>query len=275
MDNIYFYNSFGFREYRCTHKRFTDNSGGISCHFLAYVRNGTYTITTEFETVKVKAGELLYIPIGLCYRSEWEADTVLESYGFSYIPLPENTKFALQKLPLSAETDALLAKLSENKHISCYSVGIFYQLLDKLLPYLIKKSADPHTELIEKAKEYVYAHLDFKVADLAKYCGISESGLFALFKKTLSISPVELKNRIKAQKAAEYLETTDMSIEEISERLGFSSPSYFRRILKAQYGMSPREIRSRAVMHGTVSVTCGADSIITCCGCDSITYGGK
>ena len=66
-----------------------------------------------------------------------------------------------------------------------------------------------------------------------------------------------------------------MSIEEISERLGFSSPSYFRRIIKAQYGMSPRELRSRAVMHGAVTVTCGADRIITCCGCDQNACGGK
>ena len=275
MDNIYFYNSFGFREYSCTHRRYVDNSSGITCHFLTYVRKGCYTLTTEFETVTVKQGELLYIPIGLCYRSEWQAGTVLESYGFSYIPMPENTKFVLQKLPVSTDVAELLSKLSDSKHTSCYSVGIFYQLLDKLLPYLIKKNADPHAELIEKAKEYVYTHLDFKVADLAKHCGISESGLFALFKKTLSISPVELKNRIKAQKAAEYLETTDMSIEEISERLGFSSPSYFRRIIKAQYGISPRELRSRAVMHGAVTVTCGADRIITCCGCDQNACGGK
>ena len=275
MDNVYFYNSFGFREYSCTHPRRTDNSGGISCHFLAYVRKGQYTIKTELETLKVSAGELLYIPIGLCYRSEWKDGTVLESYGFCYIPLPENTKFALQKIPIGEECLALLRKLSENKQTTCYSVGVFYQLLDCVLPYLMKKNTDPKTELIEKAKEYIYTHLDFKVSDLARHCKISESGLFALFKKTLSISPVELKNRIKAQKAAEHLETTDMSIEEISARLGFSSPSYFRRIIKAQFGMTPSEIRSRSVMRSTVSVACGADTVIPCCGCDQTTLGGK
>lgn len=268
MDNVFFYNSFGFREYSCIHTRKVDNSYGVTCNFVAYVRKGTYTLSTDTETVSANEGELIYIPSGLAYRSVWAPGTILDSFGFSYAPLPENVKFGLKKMTVNGEMLSLIDKIAADKQTACSSVGHFYLLLDLLLPHLMKQDTDQKTAVIEKAKRYIYTHLDFKVSDLAKHCNVSESGLFALFKKTLSISPVELKNRYKAQKAAEFLETTDMTVEEISSRLSFSSPSYLRKVLKAEFGMTPKEIRGRSVMRGANGVTCGADCQIPVYGCD-------
>ena len=196
MDNVFFYNSFGFREYSCTHKRSVDNSFGVTCNFVAYIRNGSYKLTTDSETVTAHKGDIVYIPSGLAYRSVWSAGTVLDSFGFSYAPLPENAKFGLTKLTADSEMITLINKLSENKQTGCSSVGNFYLLLDLLMSHLMKQSANPRTAIIEKAKAYIYSHLDFKVSDLARHCSMSESGLFALFKKTLSISPVSLNSSL-------------------------------------------------------------------------------
>ena len=152
MDNVFFYNSFGFREYSCTHKRSVDNSFGVTCNFVAYIRNGSYKLTTDSETVTAHKGDIVYIPSGLAYRSVWSAGTVVDSFGFSYAPLPENAKFGLTKLTADSEMITLINKLSENKQTGCSSVGNFYLLLDLLMPHLMKQSANPKTAIIEKAK---------------------------------------------------------------------------------------------------------------------------
>ena len=54
---------------------------------------------------------------------------------------------------------------------------------------------------------------------------------------------VEKKQEIFCERAAELLITTDLSVEEISAMLSFSSSSYFRKIFKKHTGQTPLQIR--------------------------------
>ena len=62
---------------------------------------------------------------------------------------------------------------------------------------------------------------------------------------------MEEKHRIQIELATSLLEATDLSVEEISDRLGFSSPAYFRAVLRKNGGKSPRDIR-RAAQKGQI-----------------------
>jgi len=50
-------------------------------------------------------------------------------------------------------------------------------------------------------------------------------------------------NLNKTQKACEYLSYTDLSIKEISFKIGFEDPLYFSRTFKNFMGKSPRNYR--------------------------------
>ena len=56
-----------------------------------------------------------------------------------------------------------------------------------------------------------------------------------------------MKHRLQTEKAVTLLTATDLSVEEISSQLGFSSAAYFRRVLRQITGKTPREIRKTAV----------------------------
>ena len=58
------------------------------------------------------------------------------------------------------------------------------------------------------------------------------------------MTPIEYKNRLCVQNAEKLLLTNDLSIEEISEKMGFNSASYFRRIFRKYVGKSPREYKN-------------------------------
>ena len=74
-------------------------------------------------------------------------------------------------------------------------------------------------------------------------CSLSEPHLYYLFKKAGEVTPNEYRQKSLCDRAVELLITTDNSVEAISDMLGFSSSSYFRKILKKHTGKSPREIR--------------------------------
>ena len=58
------------------------------------------------------------------------------------------------------------------------------------------------------------------------------------------MSPIEYKNKIMIRHAERSLvDHPEVSIEELSERLGFESSIYFRRLFKATTGKTPREYR--------------------------------
>lgn len=67
-----------------------------------------------------------------------------------------------------------------------------------------------------------------------------------LFKEKAGCTPNDYKLKVKYQKGTELLLTTDKSVEEISAIIGFSSASHFRRVLKSQIGLTPKEVRKNS-----------------------------
>ena len=81
------------------------------------------------------------------------------------------------------------------------------------------------------------------VADLAKRCGVSEVYLRRKFKESVGISPAKYRNELRLSKAASYLKFGDISIQEISDTLGYSTVSHFIKEFKVRFGKSPLQYR--------------------------------
>ncbi|MBP3742789.1 MAG: helix-turn-helix transcriptional regulator, partial [Treponema sp.] len=47
----------------------------------------------------------------------------------------------------------------------------------------------------------------------------------------------------RLEKARQLLESTDLSIKEITAEVGYNDQNYFSRIFKNKYGLSPKEYR--------------------------------
>lgn len=76
-------------------------------------------------------------------------------------------------------------------------------------------------------------------------CGCSQSHFMRWFKKMTGQSFTAYRNDHRLQLAAELLRTTDDTILDIACRVGFENLSYFNRLFKRRYGMTPREYRSK------------------------------
>ena len=94
----------------------------------------------------------------------------------------------------------------------------------------------------------MHDHTDYVAADVARFCGVSESALYTAFREVRGYTPTQARHRILTEEAVSLLTTTDLPVEEISRKLGFCSSNYFRKVISGQTGSTPRAIRKNGMI---------------------------
>ena len=246
MNNTLFSNSFLFREFRLKKSyRYTDVRSGAEQHFIACMRKGRCRIVSEENTIEIEQGDIFYIPKNLPYQSYWYGEDSIwfDSFGFHFFPNREERIYPLQKLPSTWEDLQLADQVKEYEGNSSGAIFAFYRLLEQLLPRMTYTNSQ--NEILLKAERFLYARPFSRMAEVAKACGVSESGLYAAFKREAGQTPNALRQKVLVDTAVQMLTETDIPVEEISNRLRFSSTPYFRKVLKKHTGMTPSQIRKK------------------------------
>ena len=107
---------------------------------------------------------------------------------------------------------------------------------------------DMDKNFVEKFKSLLDAKLgdsNLNVEDLGKDMGLSRVQLYRKIKSLTNFSPNELLRIARLKKAASLLASSDMTVAEIGYEVGFSSPSYFTKCYKEQFGESPTDFLKR------------------------------
>ena len=76
--------------------------------------------------------------------------------------------------------------------------------------------------------------------DLAEKVHLSHSQLTRLFRASTGMSPMAFVRRIRAERMAELLASTSVSVREAGAAVGWSDASIASRIFKRRYGVPPR-----------------------------------
>ena len=245
MNETKFSQDFWFRQISGQHDRYTDVRHGAAMHFLVYMREGSARFVTREQTVHLQQGQFLYIPKGEPYQSYWQGEKILfDSLGFQWFPEGEGGSYPLQALPADPQMCELADHLASDRRVRSKTLGSFFQLLSLALPKMTHSSIEG--DIFQKVQQYIYKNPQAPMAAVAAYCNMSQSGLYNIFARCNWGTPNDLRQKMRVEKAVELLQTTDMSIEAISDRLEFSSASYFRKILKKHIGKTPTAIRKAA-----------------------------
>lgn len=104
---------------------------------------------------------------------------------------------------------------------------------------------------LQGAIEYVEKNYpnDFKIADLANECHMSETHFRRTFQEKMNMTPVEYVNFVRVKKACELIDKTDISMEDVAEKVGFITPSTFNRNFRRIIGTSPYQWKKRPGNH--------------------------
>ncbi len=227
--------------------------------YISILLKGSATFNLEDgEAVTLNEGEIVFVPIMSKYLSKWQGEPDIHSVGMQFAfeqfcGISEADNYHLQAV-LPDNFEEIKKKFlyilknhdSEDFSLRLRATAVFYELLSTIIPKLEKSSKQPTDKRIEKAIEYINMNAKhvIKVADLAAMCNMSVSNFYASFKKQTSLSPIEYKNQVIIKHAIHLLnEKKLLSVEEISDMLGFESPSYFYRVFKRITGKTPIEYR--------------------------------
>lgn len=219
---------------------------------MAFLLKGQAEFFCDGIKHEVKEGDLVYISRGTKYYSMWKGEPEINFYSFHfhYSKATEYDDFPFQVIRTNVEDREILKKvIEEYEDMPLKSLGQFYTFLGKLYPRLqLSDKERTNYQAILPALEYIDKEFTkkFSVKQLAELCLLSESHFFTLFKKIMGCAPIQYKNNLLVQKSLELLSSTDMTIEEISYELGFSYPSYFRKVFKTLTGKNPKEVRSKS-----------------------------
>lgn len=119
------------------------------------------------------------------------------------------------------------------------------------MEYAIKvrecRNINRESVLVRKIDHVIQEHLWQKLTPtlIAEELEMNLSYLCREFKKSTGKTIGEYINERKIGEAKRLLRTTDLSLVEIADTLGFSSQSYFHRVFKRLTGQTPMEYRER------------------------------
>lgn len=112
------------------------------------------------------------------------------------------------------------------------------------LPAAKKEGYQMEDAFLNKLFSVVEDHLsdsDFDVSRLCRAVNLSRSQVYRKLKALTGKSTTEVIRSYRLHKGKELLTTSNMNISEVAYKVGFTSPAYFTRCFKKEFGIAPSE----------------------------------
>lgn len=102
-------------------------------------------------------------------------------------------------------------------------------------------------EVLEKCIQYINENIgkELTIARISKDINVSKTVLYTKFRSQFNLTIGEYVNQERIKKSIELLLHTNLSIEQISQQIGFSSAAYFTKIFKQQMDVTPLKFRKQ------------------------------
>ena len=103
-------------------------------------------------------------------------------------------------------------------------------------------------ERVKRMLDYFHSHYQesISVEQLAKQANICKRECQRDFKKVLGLTPTQYFEQYRLAMSLRLLTESSCSIIEIADQCGFQSPSYFTKLFREKYGVTPTAFRSGA-----------------------------
>jgi len=101
--------------------------------------------------------------------------------------------------------------------------------------------------VVNKVQQYILENLqsDHSLTSIAEFMNMSSRNLTRIFKKECGMTPMGYLTDARIDAARRYLESTELSLKEISKRCGFENEDAMRRIFLRRIDISAADYRYR------------------------------
>ena len=94
-----------------------------------------------------------------------------------------------------------------------------------------------------KAMDKHMSNTNLKIEVIGDEIGLSRVQLYRKVKALTGMTPIEILRETRLKRAIQLLKTTDKTVSEIANEVGFATPGYFSSCFKKQYDKYPTDVR--------------------------------
>jgi transcriptional regulator GlxA family with amidase domain len=119
---------------------------------------------------------------------------------------------------------------------------------DGLAPYIVFQGRKDHGDaVVADAQMWLSTHFSVgsPVEEMVRRSALAERTFKRRFTEATGFAPIDYVQRLRIEDAKRRLERTDISAEEISWKVGYEDPAFFRRLFKRVTGLTPGAYRKR------------------------------
>lgn len=249
---------------------------------MAYILQGEMIQKIKGKEIKLKKGEIIFLNQHITHEIKASSK---EDIIINFIIKPEFFEYILNLIDKENIISKFLFSTiyggSRKGEYICFYVGniknvqnIIEQVINEIINMstlgkskikflvgllLIELLNNPQTIVSYSEENYdiklmmeILKYIDesYEEANLTKLCETlhqQDYKICKLIKKNTGLTFKELVQEKRIEKAIELLKSTDYAIEDIIRRVGYENDSYFYRIFKKKFGLSPKEYKKNII----------------------------
>ncbi len=223
---------------------------------MLLVADGKITYTIEGETLHMTKGDALFIPMGTMRSAEADFNAPHEMYSVHFqLPEPKGIDLTLllersyrkiktRSFEYLKQRFSLLYELwmGRTPYYEMIVQGMTLEMLG-LFHRELATQVFPTNKLylVQQVQEYIIRNYrdPIRIGDLAEHINRTPNYVSNMFKEVTSRTPIEYLHHVRIAAARGLLQTTAMTMKEISDYLGFCDQTYFNHVYKKIIGTPP------------------------------------
>ena len=228
---------------------------------IFFINKGAGTCLYDGETHEIKKRDVVILnpntPMEMepVRKIEW---TCIELSGIVFTSsqaATSNAQFFIMSHPNPTLKYYLDLALMEDENRFRGSDLIMRKLVECVLVHLLRHNelsikdanAQAKHDEIEVLQEFIRQHYAEKVTleQLSELVGINKYYLIRLFKQQTGLSPIDYLIHVRLEEAEKLLAKSNITVADISDRVGFHSPSHFSKTFKENNHCTPSQYRRR------------------------------
>ncbi|ABW20339.1 transcriptional regulator, AraC family [Alkaliphilus oremlandii OhILAs] len=125
--------------------------------------------------------------------------------------------------------------------------SLFYNLLYEIFKSHHDQAKEEDRWIVEEAMNYIHAYYmePITLKDLAKRYDLDKNRFSRLFNRYAGARPMNYLISYRMKRASELLLTSNFSVREVSENVGYTNVSYFTKLFKKYNGQLPSTYRRK------------------------------
>lgn len=237
-----------------------------SCYEIFIIMHGSRKMVVRDKILQGNKGDVFLIPPGFIHRTTGAGCArIVINFSREYLnryfrnPVTDEILkcFDNFQITLSGKDFAFVSELCGillNSDLTGTDNTAFIDLA-KLLAFLGTKegsetSADKTSASVQLTSAILsYINENYKslssLDEIAKKFFMTREYICRVFKRYIGVTPVSYINSLKLKHACTLLTGTGKSMSEVSAECGFGSASYFSKIFRDNYSVSPSEYRKK------------------------------